>query len=471
MQESKSREEAMGHEMRPLRLYLGGIPLHCQESDLRKHFGQYGEVLCSGINKNKEGHPRGCGYVVLGSRNLDCDAKRIIELDHAILGKKIEVKRYVECEKERQRILQEDNEKAVHVCGLPLEATESDISNYFCKFGKIDRAYIICKDGKSRGFGFIRFLCPGSADKVLAREHFILDKKIGVSRKLTRNAKKIEGSKSGGTRSITQTSSGAGSNEVGANLNIPGHFGHQNQIPGQQQPISYSQSQCIMVNGVAYAPVPMNYSPICMPMGQYAPQYLPMPPCYGGYYPPQMTGYPMQGYMFPMAGNPGMPHQYQGPSQAEYSKHKSAGSYQAPADQYKRCDIDMQNHWKANSASYKRKSATGSTLPEQDAFSTASINPCYSTQEAQGTHEIGKDQKGNTSFFDKIKKQYCPFGKVPGFSTCEKVLSAFADNKQCAQDKTRSTAVSQPAQNQTACGKPSLEKSWERRVPRPDGSD
>lgn len=448
MQKAKAKDSTVTGELQPLRLYLGGIPLQCTESDLRTHFEPFGEVLCSGINKNKEGHPRGCGYIVLNSRDCDADAARIMAADHSILDKKIEVKRYVECEKERQRILQEDNEKAVHVCGLPLEATESDVSDYFSKFGKIERAYIICKDGKSRGFGFIRFICPGSAEKVLSREHFILGKKIGVARKVTKNEKKKEGSQSGGTRSMTQTSSGAGSMEMSGNHFPQPPFGYLNPASGYMPPMNVSPQQCIVVNGVAYAPVGMNYAPPCASFGPYPPQFMPVPQHYGGYFQPQMGGYHMQAPMHPMGVNPQCHSQSLAPPTGDYSKHRSAGPFQGQPGHNTQHLGEAPNRWKANSTSQKKKPEGDTRLPASDAYSTLSMTPCYSAQEGQHGHESGKEARSKNSFFDKVKKQYCPFGKLGGFNPCEKVLATFACKKQDPSIKPRCKTNTQLPSNE-----------------------
>jgi RNA recognition motif-containing protein len=443
MKGENGKEAGREVDWSPLRLYLGGIPLECQEKDLRQYFEKFCQVLCTGINRNKEGHPRGCGYVVLFSENHNKDEELILRKQHIIMGKQIEVKKYVECEKERQRLLQEDNEKAVHVCGLPLEATEKDISDYFSKFGKIERAYIICKDGKSRGFGFIRYFCPKTTEKVLSQEHLILGKKVLVQRKIAKNEMKKESTKSSGSKSMAQSTSGMGSwgdNYQGCNQQVNMGYGnmHPNH-PNPYQQMNYGpQSQCVMINGVPFAPVglgaPQNVMPMPMNGQFYGGQGMG-----GGYMCPQMGGYPMQA-MQPVMYNMGAGQCW--PQPAPYTNPYSYGhpqkpTFQQPVKPGTRHDYHNQGAYKANSACGSMPAKIQQQEEFNDTYSTISKQVCYSAQGAQAPNVPAREEQKEECFFERMRKQYCPFGKKYGFNPNEKNLAPFTNKKSTAYENLK----------------------------------
>lgn len=65
-----------------------------------------------------------------------------------------------------------DQRKLV-ILGLPWETAEETLRTYFSQFGAIDET-VIMKDrysGKSRGFGFVTFMYPADAQRVVGTEH------------------------------------------------------------------------------------------------------------------------------------------------------------------------------------------------------------------------------------------------------------------------------------------------------------
>lgn len=171
--------------------YIGGLPISCQQSDLCSYFGQFGKVISTVVQKSKEGKSKGCGEVFYETLT-PVEYEGILRRKHFILGKEIEVQRYVDDPNEKKKQLMETNEKSIHVSCLPPGVTENDIYNYFKQYGKIARAYIIFRDdGSSRGFGFIRFEQADSATAVLKDpRHVLQGRELKVSRKNTKNEEK-----------------------------------------------------------------------------------------------------------------------------------------------------------------------------------------------------------------------------------------------------------------------------------------
>jgi len=58
----------------------------------------------------------------------------------------------------------------IYICHLPFSITEEDLRELFSKFGKIKEITIPTEQGcdRTRGFGFVEFADPKSAEKAVA---------------------------------------------------------------------------------------------------------------------------------------------------------------------------------------------------------------------------------------------------------------------------------------------------------------
>jgi RNA recognition motif-containing protein len=180
-------EEIVGENT--VQLYLGGLPLECEETLLCKYFAQFGSVNEICLNRNKNGKLNCCGNITITCHSPHI-ANTITSRSHTVLGKQIEVKLYVQSEDERKRQQDEDNSRAVHVKGLREEETDEELCKYFEQYGPIERAYIVRKNDKSKGFGFVRYSQKESAEKVLGMKHFLNGVEIFVAPKFCKNEKK-----------------------------------------------------------------------------------------------------------------------------------------------------------------------------------------------------------------------------------------------------------------------------------------
>lgn len=190
----ESVQESLGDTQQAWKLYLGGIPVNLTEVDLEKLFEPILAKFKVTIMKNPEqGNSKGCGFLEVYTKT---DFKKAKKAKIEVQDKFLQIEEYIANEEERRKRMFENNEKSIHVGGLPLEAGKDDLEEYFSNYGKIVRAYIIFSLGeekKSRGFGFVQFNSKKSAKKVLNMPHKILGKDITVSQRHTK--KEIKGGK------------------------------------------------------------------------------------------------------------------------------------------------------------------------------------------------------------------------------------------------------------------------------------
>ncbi|KAF4362041.1 hypothetical protein F8388_023893 [Cannabis sativa] len=140
------------------KLFVGGVSWSTSKVLL-----PVGEITDSVIILNKHsGNPRGFGFVTFANPT---DADKVIEQDHVIDGKKVDVKRTVP----------KDSMKA------PSDKKMILLVDYRC-YDDIVRTQIIrCpKSGRSRGFGFVTFSSEDAVEKILKEDtvHVLGGKKV-----------------------------------------------------------------------------------------------------------------------------------------------------------------------------------------------------------------------------------------------------------------------------------------------------
>ncbi|KAK9135235.1 hypothetical protein Syun_014565 [Stephania yunnanensis] len=85
-----------------------------------------------------------------------------------------------------------DSDQAkLFVGGISWETTEAIINNHFNQYGEVIES-VIMKDrstGNARGFGFVQFSDPSSADKALKEKHVILGRSVEVKKAIPRDQK------------------------------------------------------------------------------------------------------------------------------------------------------------------------------------------------------------------------------------------------------------------------------------------
>jgi RNA recognition motif-containing protein len=162
------------HDEPKIQLFVGGLPSQVTEKILYDHFSQYGKLVeCRLVLDKNTLKSRGFGFVSFQNNQA---LHVVTQITHKLCGKEVECKPALSKQDSNQRV-NEEKSKKVFVGGLPLEATESDLYDYFKKFGDIKACRIIYKHESSisRGFGFVIFGTKEIADEVLMKkdQHYI----------------------------------------------------------------------------------------------------------------------------------------------------------------------------------------------------------------------------------------------------------------------------------------------------------
>ncbi|XP_067824503.1 DAZ-associated protein 1 isoform X1 [Heptranchias perlo] len=265
------------------KLFVGGLDWNTTQETLRDYFSQYGEVVDCVIMKDKmTNQSRGFGFVKFKDPN--CVGTVLASRPHNLDGRTIDPKpctpRSMQQEKPKPKEgggwgkgsqnQSSNKSKKVFVGGIPHNCSETELRDYFKRFGVVSEVVMIydAEKQRPRGFGFITFEDEQSVDQAVNMHyHDIMGKKVEVKRAEPRDSK------------------GPGPGQPGAPQwgrslpNAANGWGGQPSQGWQQQ--SYSSPQ-----GMWMAPgQPMGgYGPPPPPGGRGAP---PQPPHFNPYVVPQ----------------------------------------------------------------------------------------------------------------------------------------------------------------------------------------
>ncbi|CAB4314466.1 unnamed protein product [Prunus armeniaca] len=172
----------------PGKLFVARLPKTINETSIKEHFNKYGEVKdCVIVVDKVTRRAKGFAFVTF----IDpCVAKKALEVEHYIFGRKLDVKPALP---KREKLQNQEDEQAkaffktkkIFVGGLPQNLTQEEFKSYFEKFGTIINGVIIYikESGKSRGFGFITFDSEEAVDEVTKETyHELNDKFVEVKR-------------------------------------------------------------------------------------------------------------------------------------------------------------------------------------------------------------------------------------------------------------------------------------------------
>ncbi|KAL3824460.1 hypothetical protein ACJIZ3_020489 [Penstemon smallii] len=164
------------------KLFVGGIAWETSEESFSRYFRKYGEITDSVIMMDKiSGRPRGFGFVTFADPEV---ADKVLQEDHVIDGRAVEIKRTVPRENMQARGVSKT--KKIFVGGLPMSLNEYDLTEYFSSYGNVvDHQIMLDHDtGRSRGFGFVTFESEDTVEKILSsgRLHEIGGKQVEIKR-------------------------------------------------------------------------------------------------------------------------------------------------------------------------------------------------------------------------------------------------------------------------------------------------
>ncbi|CAL5042264.1 unnamed protein product [Urochloa decumbens] len=172
------------------KIFVGGVAWETTEETFTKHFQKYGAITDSVIMKDKHTKmPRGFGFVTFSDPSV---IDRVLEDEHVINGRTVEVKRTVP--KEEMSTKDGPKTKKIFVGGIPPSLTEEKLKEHFSSYGKVVEHQIMLdhSTGRSRGFGFVTFESEDAVERVMSqgRMHDLGGKQVEI--------KKAEPKKSGG---------------------------------------------------------------------------------------------------------------------------------------------------------------------------------------------------------------------------------------------------------------------------------
>uniref|UniRef100_A0A5B7A7C1 RRM domain-containing protein n=1 Tax=Davidia involucrata TaxID=16924 RepID=A0A5B7A7C1_DAVIN len=164
------------------KLFVGGVAWETNEESFTTYFSKYGEITDSVIMMDKiSGRPRGFGFVTFADPAV---TDKVLEEDHVIDGRVVEVKRTVP--REDMHVIGASKTKKIFVGGIPPSLTEDEFKEYFSSYGNIVEHQIMLdhKTGRSRGFGFVTFENEDSVEGIFSdgKTHELGGKQVEIKK-------------------------------------------------------------------------------------------------------------------------------------------------------------------------------------------------------------------------------------------------------------------------------------------------
>lgn len=173
------------------RIFLGGLTGTTTSEDLSSYFANLASIIEAVVvtdpNTKK---PSGFGFLTVCSQQ---DMEKILKIRHTINGSNIDCKAALTKSEARNKEVEERKRK-LFVGGLPKNLSDETLHDYFSKFGKIQKAYVVkdFKNGSTRGFGFVIFETVEGYDSAFSHQggHHLLGKEIFVRETNSRKEEK-----------------------------------------------------------------------------------------------------------------------------------------------------------------------------------------------------------------------------------------------------------------------------------------
>lgn len=188
-------------------LIMLGLPWKISESELRKYFEKFGEILMLQIKKDNNGQSRGYGFIRFEKYESQV---RVLAQKHMIEGRYCDVK----IPNSKEGVLPPSPCK-VFVGRVTENISASDLKEYFEAFGEVVDVYI---PKPYRAFAFVTFADPMVATNLCGEDHIIK----GVSVNICEASAKSNDNKSGNRHHDSATSNKRGRNDDMPNLSSLG---------------------------------------------------------------------------------------------------------------------------------------------------------------------------------------------------------------------------------------------------------
>lgn len=138
------------------KVFVGGLPCDANDEQLKTYFERFGKVLTCKAKKWKSDLSKCKGYalvVVHDKRAFD----RILAASHHWNGRTIECKKAISNKKALIQYNQQIVAQKVFVTGLCQSVKDTDLLQYFNKFGSVEMAYVVKKTQKKTRIGYVSF--------------------------------------------------------------------------------------------------------------------------------------------------------------------------------------------------------------------------------------------------------------------------------------------------------------------------
>lgn len=170
------------------KLFIGGISPTTTEEMMRDFYGKFGELVdCVVMRDPMTKKARGFGFVTYAAKSMvdECMSNRPHEID----GKKVDPKRAVPRDNNSKG---ESNvsSKRLYVSGIKDDHTETMLSDYFSKYGTVEKVDIVMDKAtnKIRGFAFVCFDDSDAVDQcILLKSHQVGGYRCDVKKGLTKD--------------------------------------------------------------------------------------------------------------------------------------------------------------------------------------------------------------------------------------------------------------------------------------------
>uniref|UniRef100_A0A8C8Z8B1 DAZ-associated protein 1 n=1 Tax=Prolemur simus TaxID=1328070 RepID=A0A8C8Z8B1_PROSS len=290
------------------KLFVGGLDWSTTQETLRSYFSQYGEVVDCVIMKDKTtNQSRGFGFVKFKDPN--CVGTVLASRPHTLDGRNIDPKpctpRGMQPERTRpkegwQKGSRSDSSKSnkIFVGGIPHNCGETELREYFKKFGVVTEVVMIydAEKQRPRGFGFITFEDEQSVDQAVNMHfHDIMGKKVEVKRAEPRDSKSQApgqpGASQWGSRVVPNAANGWAGQPPPTWQQGYGPQGKASRalgrpdglLPGQALGLPLpSQPHCRTPSPACPVSAGFGYGPPPPPPDQFAPPGVPPPPATPG---------------------------------------------------------------------------------------------------------------------------------------------------------------------------------------------
>lgn len=251
------------------KVFVGSLNYSTTEETLRAYFSKFGQLVDSVIMKeSKTGKSRGFGFVTYTNSTMVDELQKA--RPHKLDGRELETKRATPRE-ESGKPGAESTTKKLFVGALKEGITETDLKDYFSKYGKIEDS-VIMKDketNKMRGFGFVTFDDYDPVDKiVLEKIHTVNGQSVAVKKALPKDggsqsqsngsSQKNYGKQNGGMKQNNRGSGGGGGGGGSQFNNGPGMFNSPNDFGGFNGNSNSNGSQPLMGNSSGTPPMMNN---------------------------------------------------------------------------------------------------------------------------------------------------------------------------------------------------------------------